>query len=275
MSQKALIIGCGYVGSALAIRLAHEGFKVSAIRRTWEQKIAHIDCIEQDIFQDFELKDSFDLVVYCIAAGERSKTAYQRAYSIGIQHTLSELCKNQGIKPFVVFTSSTSVYKERLGNVVTEKSELEDISTYSRSLISGEEQVRNYSERHLVLRLSGIYGPKRNHLLKNLKTNYPYFSNNPYSNRVHLQDIVGAILYLYLNKETGTFNISDSQPTKIHDIFHYIEKKLQTEIRYDKNKRESPTGKKVSNQKLLDTGYKMELPTFKEGFAEALKNYKG
>ena len=73
-----------------------------------------------------------------------------------------------------------------------------------------------------VLRLSGIYGPGRNALV-NLRdgTAKRLIKKDQVFNRIHVDDIAGALWHLAERKRGGIFNVTDDLPAPPQDVVTY------------------------------------------------------
>ena len=151
-------------------------------------------------------------------------------------------------------------------------------------LIFGE----NFSIKTVIFRLAGIYGPGRSLIDRLLANERVYIVNKPdhLFNRIHVDDIVGAIEMAMSSKsEATTFNLSDDLPATQLDVAQFaasllkkncpqtvsLESDLVSEMARSFYKEE----KKVSNIRLKDElGYELTFPSFKEGLFAIHKKSK-
>ena len=124
--MRVLIVGCGYVGRPLGAELARQGHAVFGLRRNVraadELKSAGIQPLPADITKPEELKKlpgDFDWVVNCVAAGGGGAENYRQIYLEGNRNLIAWLAGSPPQK--FIYTSSTSVYGQNDGSVVTEK----------------------------------------------------------------------------------------------------------------------------------------------------------
>ncbi|HHS99701.1 MAG TPA: NAD-dependent epimerase/dehydratase family protein, partial [Thiomicrospira sp.] len=159
-----LIAGCGGIGCELGVKLVSQGHTVFGLRRNIDAIPDKIFPIQVDLSHPIpELPDHIDYVVYAASAGKHKDIAYFQAYVSGVKHTLEAL-ENQTIKRFF-FISSTSVFGQNEGEIVTEESPTADTTFSTRRLLEGEELVNNSTIPSTIIRFGGIYGPGRNHLI--------------------------------------------------------------------------------------------------------------
>ena len=131
----------------------------------------------------------------------------------------------------------------------------------------------------MIFRLAGIYGPGRSLIDRLLANERVYIVNKPdhLFNRIHVDDIVGAIEMAIRSKSEATiFNLSDDLPATQLDVAQFaaslLKKKcpqtvsLESDLVSEMARSFYNEEKKVSNTRLKDElGYKLTFPSFKEG----------
>src|ERR1017187_1050569 len=123
--MRVLIVGCGYVGLLLGKELVRQGHEVFGLRRSVlaeaELQAAGIVPLHADITQPatlVKLPRDFDWVVNCAASGGGGADDYRKIYLDGNRNLVAWLAAAPLKK--LVFTSSTSVYAQNDGSLVTE-----------------------------------------------------------------------------------------------------------------------------------------------------------
>ena len=262
--RSALIIGCGYVGTTLGHRLSDLGLHVYGIRRNKGQD-QKIQMIAQDIF-DCNSSDlpPADLIYYLISPDHRTPESYARCYVHGLKHLLSIL-KYRPQK--IILSSSTGIHAENDGQVITELTPIDPCNFKIRALHEAETIIRNLPVPHTIARFSGIYGPGRDRILKKILENKFSFSNHQqYSNRIHLNDCVGALIHLI--PKDGTYIVSDPNPTPLNTIISWVSTKYGIPITLSHTDAPSrPKGKRCSSTKLIESGYQFQYPSYHSGLA--------
>jgi nucleoside-diphosphate-sugar epimerase len=193
------------------------------------------------------------------------------------------------------FTSATSVYPQTDGGWVDESSPI-DVSLLSPAaaiLRTAEEKTLNTPaalvQRTWVLRLAGIYGPDRNHLLAALRSGQRVFGGDgsQWVNLIHRDDIVGAIRHFLATparQPGGLYNIVDDHPVRKADLLAGLARTLglnPADVRCDEQlasgrggHRRNATGeisnRRVRNIKLRGAGYKLIYSSFVNSFSEGL-----
>ena len=142
--MKCLIVGCGYVGLPLGAELVRRGHEICGLRRSApdELKAAGIRPLVADITQPeslARLPHDFDWVVNCVASGGGSADDYRKIYLEGNRNLISWLAGTPPRK--FIYTSSTSVYGQNDGSVVTEESPVEPAEETAKVLIEAEKML--------------------------------------------------------------------------------------------------------------------------------------
>ncbi|MEM7603356.1 MAG: NAD-dependent epimerase/dehydratase family protein [Verrucomicrobiota bacterium] len=271
MSKHVLIIGHGYVGSALAGKLHEEGFAVSAINRSAESsedyELLQGDVSDPDSITPLKEKLSFppDYIVHCASSGRGGAEAYRAVFIEGTTHLLNTF---PGVP--IIFTSSTSVYGQTDGSIVTETSETEPDRETSRLLVEAERLI--CSNEGVSLRLAGIYGPDRSIYLKKIlngTANIEAGAVSRYVNQIHRDDAAQAIIFSIQQHASAVgeiYNVSDDEPLSQRECYErlaaFFEVPSPPEAPPNKNRKRAWTHKQVSNEKLKSLGWAPRYPTF-------------
>jgi nucleoside-diphosphate-sugar epimerase len=130
--------------------------------------------------------------------------------------------------------------------------------------------------RAIALRLAGIYGPGRAYLIDGLRAGgivAPEDSGH-WSNRIHVEDAAAACLHLLNLAEGGSCYIgTDGHPVD-RGLFYDSLSDLPGVPR-PRCKPMSPTGKRLSNARLLASGWSPRWPDAPEGYRALLENRTG
>src|SRR5690606_18040854 len=188
MARRVLIAGCGYVGEALARRLVARGQEVFGLRRDASGLDARIRPISADVTVPSSLEGlpSVDALVYAVSAGGRHEAAYRGAYVEGVTNVLAALERGPGLPARTVFVSSTAVYAQDDGSWVDESSPAAPERATARLLLEAE-RAATRAPSAKILRLSGLYGPGRHHLIRTVDEGQG-IARDVYTNRIHRDD---------------------------------------------------------------------------------------
>lgn len=256
--MKLLLIGHGYLGQAITREFRENGWHVTATSLSGDN-----DTISCDVGNPEEVArlPESDFIVHCAASGRGGAEAYQRVYVDGCRN-LAE--KFPGVP--LLFTSSTSVYAQTDGSVVTEESPAVPDRETGSLLLEAERVTR--AAGGIVARLAGIYGPDRSVILKKFLSGEAIIEEDGHRflNQIHRDDAARAIYHLAVTKADGVFNVSDSTPLsqlacyeKLSEIFSLP---LPPSGPRDLNRKRGWTHKQVSNAKLRGTGWQPHFPSF-------------
>ena len=275
--MKVLIIGLGYVGTALAGKLLADGHQVVGLRRGVSDGPSpvngDVDIREGDIssVDGFgRIQESFDWVVHCASSSRGGMDAYRAVFEDGTANLCGWL--NRWRPSRFVFTSSTSVYPQVEGAQVDEDSPAAGAGETGRILAAAESAFLEQPQS-TMLRLAGIYGPDRGHLFLKYLNDEAQITGDPnrYLNQIHCGDVVAAIRHvLQLGSPPERLNVADNEPVKQVDFFKWLSERLGKDMpsaNLDPGKRKrAMTNKRVSNRRLLATGFELKYPTFREGY---------
>lgn len=239
--KRLVIFGCGYVGTALARAALAAGLRVEALTRN-PGKAADLRALglSNVVVADLAAHDwhgkispAPDFVVNCVSSG--GPEHYRQSYVGGMQSILAWAAQASAPVGTFVYTSSTSVYPQGGGAVVDEASEAPG-STPNGTIIRESEILLQQApvtaiRRHFILRLAGIYGPGRHHLLDQLREGLPVLGGSGAHrlNLIHRDDIVAAILAcLGASGATGSgiFNVADTAPATRAEVVGWLAAKL-------------------------------------------------
>lgn len=300
---KIVIFGCGYIGSRFARVAAAQGHEVSALTRNAESAAALRELgigkvVESLLHEDSwhgEFGDAqYDLVVNCVSSGGYGMDGYRLSYIEGMKSILRWLEKGHRVEHFL-YTGATSVYPQDTGELVAEGDVPQLLTESGQVLLEAEQLVRDSAAqftRATVLRLGGIYGPRRHYLLRLLRNGQTEFpgSGDFVINHIYADDAVGAICVAHARGKPGfsLYNVTDgSFPTK-RELVCWLAEQLgvdPTLISFDPEdvtaraaRRQVPgsvqgamPNRRVSNALFRnELGWEPEYPSFREGYAQIM-----
>ncbi|MDP5337940.1 MAG: NAD-dependent epimerase/dehydratase family protein [Nodularia sp. (in: cyanobacteria)] len=266
------IIGCGYVGCAVAQLWQQKmTFMITATTTTPErvptlQSVAQKVVVTQgnDREQLKAVLQNQDIVLLSI--GAKGANLYEDTY-LNTAKTLVEVLQDTPSVKQLIYTGSYSVYGDHNGAVVDEKTLAKPSHDQGKILKATEDVLLAASSEKLrvcILRLGGIYGPNRE-LIK-------IFSRVPGTTRpgngedaanwIHLDDIVGAIEFARVNHFQGIYNLVDDAGLTSGEVLDNLMKKHNlAKVKWDHTvKTNRPYNAKVANQKIKEAGYKLIRP---------------
>ncbi len=279
MSQRRiLIIGAGYLGKPLAHTLSQVGHEVCVWVRTEESRSAlereGFSVYAADVSESTSWKavsNSFEAVVYAPSTGGGDAADYERVYVQGMRNA----CAHFGEQTYIVFVSSTSVYPQVNGGWVTEASPTDNPTPKAAALLAAEELALERGGS--VVRLSGIYGPGRSAMWKRLRERRPLsvFDAERWLNQIHREDAVSALAHVLSLPGGQIMNATDCQPVTRHELYSWLSRRmcvpeLPLSSETEERKR-GLTNKRVSNDKLLSTGWRPRYPGYQSGYENLIR----
>lgn len=271
--RKLLLIGNGYLGQAVGeifrrhewslipVSLSGEGGAVAAD----VSSIADVTALRGRVGE-------VDYIVHCAASGRGGADAYRRVYVDGCRNLTTVF---PGVR--LLFTSSTSVYSQTDGSIVTEESPAEPERETGRLL--KEAEAIALSAGGIVARLAGIYGPGRSVILKKFLTGKSVIEEDGrrFLNQIHRDDAASAIHHL-ADRRMGAgeiFNVSDLEPLSQLQCHQTLAElfglPLPPSGPRDPNRKRGWTHKRVSSAKLVSTGWSPAYPSFLDAVMDIRK----
>lgn len=288
--MKLLIAGFGDLGATLAQACGAipnwEQAEIIAIRRSPPEKNAleNVSWVKADLSDPASLPvvatqaNSITHVVYCAAPSERTEAAYRATYLTGLKNLVTVLSVSESVstngqqtsphRPQFLFVSSTAVYDNQTQGLFDENSPTEPRRFNGQILLEAEQWLLKHWPDALVLRLSGIYGPSKQGLLASIAKGAATVpdSRDFVANRIHIEDAARAILHLFDHNEHGLFIGTDSQPMPLADLYLQLAKMLNAPTPGTGAPSPMMGKKKLSNQKLLSTGFEFKWPDCLQGY---------
>ena len=214
-------------------------------------------------------------VVFCATPDQRDEASYQATYFQGLKNLLQALKDTGNAQARLLFVSSTAVYGSDQTQWLDETSATEPSGFNGRVLLAAERELTKQWSDHLILRLSGIYGPNRVFLLKQLlsgATTVPA-SDTYWANRIHITDAALAVIHLLKRKTlTGIYIGTDSTPVPLKTLYQELAKTLGAPPPKEGLPSAMMGKKRLSNQKLCDSGFTFQWPDCRQGYAAILAN---
>ena len=282
---NVLIVGCGYVGSALGEALSGKGHLVWGMRRNPENMPQSIKPLSADIHDkdlSSHLPNGLDFIFYTVASGGGGEAGYRAAYTQGPKNLIKALDLKGENPRRIFFTSSTAVYAQTDGSRVDEESPTQPTHYSGRILLEGERILLESGHPVTILRLSGIYGPGRTRLIDTVRTGRAEVQEGPprFTNRIHRDDCAGALAHLMKMEAPDEIYIGvDDVPADRRKVLIWLAERLGAPHPRETSVAETPsaraaTNKRCSNARLKASGYRFLYPSYREGYAEMIAEMK-
>ncbi|MGX7875970.1 SDR family oxidoreductase [Mesorhizobium sp. ORM6] len=182
---------------------------------------------------------------------------------------------------WIGYLSTVGVYGDHGGAWVDETAACRPVSKRSVMRVEAEQDwlklCEDIGRPVAILRLSGIYGPGRNALV-NLEngTARRLVKPDQVFNRIHCDDIAGALWQLIEGNRGGIFNVTDDEPAPPQDVVAYAASLMGVEpppeIPFE-TAQLSPMArsfygenKRVANAAIKAAGYRFRFPDYRTAF---------
>jgi nucleoside-diphosphate-sugar epimerase len=277
MSRRYFIFGAGYSGRAFG--LANAGrFPVAGTTRSPDRFPLLADAgIEPLLFDgghvSAELARQLAATTHLIvsAAPDASGDPVLNAARAVIAGEMPQL-------RWIGYLSTIGVYGDHAGAWIDETSACRPKPGRSADRLKAEQDWLALGEAVgkpiAILRLSGIYGPGRNAFV-NLENGSArrLVKSGQVFNRIHVDDIAGALIHLADADRGGIFNVTDDEPSPPQDVVAYAAMRMEVEPPpeipfetaeltpmarsfYGENKR-------VKNVAIKAAGYRFRFPNYR------------
>ena len=281
--MKITIIGCGYVGSAVA-RLWHEAGDDVIVTTTTPDKKEQLKAIASEVAiltgNDLvglkQVVTDRDLILLSVGAKQRTPEAYRQAYLKTAQNVVAAIRATDSVQQ-LIYTSSYGILGNKSGALIDETTSVNPVTEGGEIMYQTEQALLSVPETEFktcVFRLSGIYGAGRE-LIRIFKhragTTQPGRGEN-YTNWVHLDDVVQAIAFAREQQLQGIYNLTSDEVLTTKEFFQNLfQAHNLSPIAWDSSQASTrPYNMRLSNQKLKDAGYKLIHPQIKFDYSMSI-----
>lgn len=271
-----LIIGCGYVGTALARYWKQQGYSVT-VTTTRQERVSELEEIAARILvmkgSDFQAMlwavENQDVIVLSIAPISDRQVdveVYQDTYIPTARNLVTALQEVKSVKQ-LIYLSSCSVYGNQNGEWANEASQVNIDDEYAKVLYDTENILLSSTNEDIVtciLRLGGIYGPRRE-LTKRISRlagkTIPGSGEN-FAYWIHLDDIVAAIEFARQNRLQGVYNLVNDLQWTSGELCDYIcESQDLPKVVWDSSQESFRSfNARIDNHKIKAAGYQLIHP---------------
>lgn len=274
---RILIAGCGYVGEAAADFFHAGGWEVEGWTASAESaaklspKPYAVRAVDiGDAAAVWAARGDFQVVLQCASSGGGGPQEYRRVYLAGARNLTQTFPAAT-----LLFTSSTSVYAQKEGEIVDEASPARP--AYETGCILRETEELVLANNGIVARLGGIYGPWRSFFLRKFLAGEAMTdrAGARFINQVHRDDIVSALNLLAEKRaESGgqIYNVVDDEPTTAPTVYEWLSQRLKqpepAQGKFSAKKKRGQGNKRVSNRKLRALGWLPRYPNFRVAMTE-------
>ncbi len=271
--MRVLIAGCGDVGNVLAAALLQDGHVVYGLKRDTSSLPGGVLPIQADLQNPETLMDlpaEIDRLVFMPTPASRDQAAYDAIFIQGWKNLWAGL-RQAPCRTLLV--SSTAVYGESGGGSVNEETRPGPTGFNGKVLLKMEHLAAACTQSLVVVRISGIYGPGRERLIrlaasKNLEVQQspPYFTN-----RIHRDDAAAVLKHLLeIDAPQALYLATDDLPAPRFEVIEWLAKAQGKSAPTGLTDEHASRGKRVNNQRLRDSGFRMTYPDYRAGYGAVL-----
>ncbi|WP_229007667.1 NAD-dependent epimerase/dehydratase family protein [Methylophilus sp. Leaf408] len=272
--MRVLQIGCGGLGTLIAQETLAHGHELIIVRRSRQAvpqgaQVLHLDVVKGDALAPIaELQP--EILLYCLAPVEGQ--SYQQTYVQGLKNVLAHVSKSA--LRHVFFISSTGIYGEHQGEFVDDSTAVVPADADGQVMLDAERLLYELPCTHSALRVSGIYGSQRLYLLRAVQDQARWPKVAHWTNRIHELDVARAVVHLYEQVANGMVLpahciVTDGVPALQHEVLQWMAGKMQLPLP-DTPPLEPQTGKRITNQFLPQSGFKLKFADYRAGYEAIL-----
>lgn len=268
--KRLLIAGCGDLGIRLAGLLKDGDWRIHGLRRRTEALPGTIVPVRADLADPDSMTavaGDWDAIVYQATPDTYDEAGYRAAYVDGLTNLLEHASARR-----LLFVSSTAVYGQDEGERVDENSDTEPARFNGRVLLEAEALAGRSVPEPVVVRFSGIYGAGRNFLVRKVAGGEATCREDPpqWTNRIHVDDCAGVLAHLLtLDRPAPLYCASDNDPASRCEVLDWLAAKLEV-ARPEREPSAGGQGKRVANDRLIESGYRLMYPDYRSGYQEML-----
>ena len=269
------IVGCGYVGLALAERLQLRRPQLRlTLTTTSSERLAQLSPLADRV----ELCDATDPAQLLAALRQSSSAVFclgpkgdRQVDANGYRHTfvdsfrcLKSLLPQLPELRQIVYTGSCSVYGDAEGEWVDEQTRPAPGGGHGDVLLESEQLLSGISDRRVcILRLGALYGPGRDldRRLRGLAGLERPGSGATYSNWLNVADAAGALEAALDAEWAGVVNVVNDEPIRLRDLVGgSLQRQGLAPVRWLGQDDPSSGGRRIRNTRLKQLGYKLQHP---------------
>lgn len=275
--RSLLIVGCGDIGGGVAGHFLARGWRVLGLRR-------HIDALPtgvEGLPADIRSAESVarlgtlraDYVLMTLTPADYRSEGYESVFEQGLDHVFQALLPPRQL----LFVSSTGVYDQADHQWIDERSPTLPGRFSGQSLLCAEQRVAETGWPYSIVRFGGIYGPGRLQMIKKvLDGECAPAEPLHYTNRIHRDDCVGFLVHLIEKAEADAsletvYLGVDNEPASIQAVQAWLARELGVDYRAEGEAVKRTGSKRCANQRLRDSGYRLQHPNFRSGFRQIIE----
>jgi nucleoside-diphosphate-sugar epimerase len=228
-----LVVGCGYLGTRVAKRWLADGDQVFGITRSQERADALAAIGLTPIVHDVTAQaDSgacgslgnlppIETVFWAVGFDRSSGMTHRDVHVEGLARLLTALPGS----PRVILSSSTGVWGDEGGGIVSEATQTNPSREAGRVLVEAEALLRSHPKGPgVALRFAGLYGPDRLPRLDDLRAGRPIAADpDSWLNLIHVDDAATVVCVVAAAAAPRPlYVVSDGHPVRRRDWYGHL-----------------------------------------------------
>jgi dTDP-4-dehydrorhamnose reductase len=287
LSNKALIIGAGFLGKKIQSVFSHAGFDISATTLSGKNSI-QLDITKKECVESVLSKEEPFLVILAggLAGVDYCEKNPEQAMKVNAQGTrnVAQACSSIGAEFF--FVSTDYVFDGKKGNY-SEGDSTNPINAYGESKLAGEKAVQQElsPKEYLIMRVSTLYGYNSENdkntfvrfAVRQLREGKEVLAAPQITAPTLIDDAANALLEFHKKNCSGIYHVSgkdalsrSEQARKIAEVFSLSPEPIKEVKTIPGWTAARPSNSSFSLKKALSEG--IHLSTFEEGLKK-LRNY--
>ena len=232
-----LVVGCGYLGMRVARRWIEAGDRVFGITRSPARAavlasngITPVVCdvtsradspADSLSWERIRALPPVATVFWAVGFDRASGTTHREVHVDGLARLLDALADS----PRVIFSSSTGVWGDEGGGIVTEHTPTNPSREAGQVLVEAESLLRGHAKGPgVALRFAGLYGPDRLPRLDELRAGRPIAADpDSWLNLIHIDDAASVVCAVAAAADPRPlYVVSDGHPVLRRDWYGHL-----------------------------------------------------
>jgi nucleoside-diphosphate-sugar epimerase len=270
--MKIAIIGCGYLGTAVACLWSQSGHDVT-VTTTSSARVAELEQVAQqvivlkgaDLAALKEIVTDREVILLSVGARDRRLEAYRETY-LGTAQNLIKAIEQSARVQQLIYTSSYGILGNKQGAWVDEETPAAPANENGEILARTEQVLLAAQSDRLkvgILRLAGIYGTGREliRIFRSYAGTTRPGNGEDYTNWIHLDDIVNALELIRLKQLNGIYHLA-SDPLESKEFFDRLFAKhgLESVVWDGSDAYTRPYNVRLSSDKIKKAGLELIHP---------------
>jgi len=272
------LVGCGYVGQAIAKQLRGRANLELTVTTTSEERQEELSRIADHVLvisaSDPDglrrALEACDAAIFCLGPkGNRQVDAagYRQTFNDSFR-CLEQLLPQLPSLQQIIYTGSCSIYGDANGGWIDESIQVQPRDAHGAVLLEAERQLlamAGTQRRVCILRLGALYGPQREfeQRFARLAGSTQPGRGERFTNWVHRDDAAAAAIAALDGRWEGIVNVVDDAPVPLAELLNASLRHAGLDpITWQASSEQGQTGanRRISNRLLKQRGFQLQHP---------------